>query len=561
MLLNQCKATILAMKEIRKVNPAARLVQTEDLGKTYATPSLLYQADFENQRRWFSLDLLCGKITRDTSAYGYFRRLGITEQELDFFIQHPLPPDIMGFNYYVTSERFLDERIENYPPSLVGGNGKHRYVDTEAARVELEEKHGPGVLIAEAWERYGIPLALTEVHIGCTREEQMRWLNDIWGIACSLIQDGVDLRAFTPWSLLGSYDWNSLLTREQLHYEPGVFDISNGALRETALGGVIRGFSSGETVHPLLHLPGWWKRDIRLGCMKDATEAICMPDGDTPRPLIVIGRSGTLANAFVTICKLRAIPVVALSREDIDILDIRSIVRVFKALDPWAVVNCAGFVDVDRAEKEAELCMAINALAPVNISRVCKERAIPFMTFSTDLVFNGEKGTPYTEEDRVEPLNIYGESKAYAEEYVLKEYADSLIIRSSAFFGPWDKYNFVYSVLKAMEQKRSIVLAEDVIVSPTYLPDLVNTSLDLLIDNAKGIWHLTNDGSTSWAEFGEVIVDHLKGENRMVIRKKRNDMSWTAVRPPFSVLKSEKGPRLPSLDNALQRYFKEAQAV
>jgi dTDP-4-dehydrorhamnose reductase len=119
-LLNECRATVLAMNAIRKVNPQARLVQTDDLGKTSSTEALVYQADFENERRWLAFDLLCGRVTREHSMWGYLRWVGIASAELEWFLRHPCPPDIIGINHYLNSERFLDERLERYPQTHTG---------------------------------------------------------------------------------------------------------------------------------------------------------------------------------------------------------------------------------------------------------------------------------------------------------------------------------------------------------------------------------------------------------------------------------------------------------
>jgi dTDP-4-dehydrorhamnose reductase len=165
MLINQVKATVLAMQEIRKINPSAKLVQTEDLAKTYSVPSLQYQADFENDRRWISFDLLCGKVNRQHPLWDFFIRAGISEDSLKFFTGNPCPPDILGLNYYVTSERFLDDDLDRYPPHMHGGNWIDRYVDVEAVRVNHGQPSGLRLLINEAQERYGLPMAITECHL------------------------------------------------------------------------------------------------------------------------------------------------------------------------------------------------------------------------------------------------------------------------------------------------------------------------------------------------------------------------------------------------------------
>jgi dTDP-4-dehydrorhamnose reductase len=100
-------------------------------------------------------------------------------------------------------------------------------------------------------------------------------------------------------------------------------------------------------------------------------------------------------------------------------------------------------------------------------------------------------------------------------------------------------------------------VAEDVFISPTYLPDLVNASLDLLIDREKGIWHLTNKGETTWADLAFRVADKKQLDDGLINRKPMEMMNWRAPRPRFSVLKSEKGILLPSLDNALNRFFEE----
>ena len=263
-LLNECRGTVLAMREIRKVNPAVRLVQTEDLGKTHSTRLLAYQARFENDRRWLSFDLLCGCVDRGHPLWWYLRWAGADEAQLNSFQDHPCPPDILGINHYVSSERFLDERIEYYPPHVVGGNGRHAYADVEAPRVPVRLA-GPRTLLTEAWQRYRLPLVVTEAHMGCTREEQMRWLVQVWRAAQAVREDGIDLRAVTVWALLGSFDWNNMCTRCDGFYEPGVFDARAPRPRPTALARIVADLAAGrDPSHPVLGLPGWWERPMRF---------------------------------------------------------------------------------------------------------------------------------------------------------------------------------------------------------------------------------------------------------------------------------------------------------
>ncbi|MCA1614209.1 MAG: family 1 glycosylhydrolase, partial [Acidobacteria bacterium] len=244
-LVTQCRAVALSMRAVREVNPRARLVQTEDLGKTFSTRTLSYQAEFENERRWLGFDLLGGRVSPGHALRDYLLQSGITEAELEWFTANPCPPDIVGVNHYLTSERYLDERLERYPAHTHGGNGRDRYADVEAVRVLAEGCAGPRALLKEAWERYGLPLAVTEAHLGCTREEQLRWFKEVWDGAQSLRAAGADVRAVTAWALLGSFDWDSLVTRAAGRYEPGVFDLRSPSPRPTALAGLLTGLAGG----------------------------------------------------------------------------------------------------------------------------------------------------------------------------------------------------------------------------------------------------------------------------------------------------------------------------
>lgn len=262
-VLIQCKAIIMAMQAIRTVNPKAILVQTEDIGKTYSSPLLMYQADFENDRRWLTLDLLNGIPVRPRLRQ-YISRSGISSRELDWFLENACGTDIIGVNHYITSERYIDEQYELYPSWCHGGNGVHRYADVEAVRV-CEKFGNIHVLLREVWLRYHKPIAITEAHLGDSVAEQQRWLWERWTAAEECREQGIDIRAVTAWALFGSYDWNSLLTREQNFYEPGVFDVSSGKPVPTELAEMIKELAHTRTCSSQhLSSPGWWKRPERI---------------------------------------------------------------------------------------------------------------------------------------------------------------------------------------------------------------------------------------------------------------------------------------------------------
>lgn len=559
-LFAECKATVLAMQAIRKINPEAKLVQTEDLGKIHSTPALKYQADFENKRRWLSYDLLCGKVNKQHELWQYLVWEGITKEELLFFVNNPCPPDILGVNHYITSERWLDERVENFPPHTHGGNGRHVYADVEAVRAG---KHvGPKVLLKEAWDRYNMPIAVTEVHLHCTREEQMRWLHHVWQAANELLQEGVNIKAITAWALLGSFDWNSLLTIPAGVYEAGVFDVRGSALRSTVLAKMVETYARGDAYnHPVLEEEGWWNKPCAIYYKVDEMP-LCKDIEQDERsftPLLIIGKTGTLGRAFARVCSQRNIPHVLLGRDDITITDPTDVERMLAKYKPWAIVNATGYVRVDDAEHERDNCFLINTTVPQILSAACSRHGIQFITFSSDLVFDGRKNNPYIESDSVAPLNVYGQSKAMAEAKVSTTFRDALIIRTSAFFGPWDRYNFVYHTLNTLKSGQEFIAANDMIISPTYVPDLVNVSLDLLLDGEKGIWNLSNKGSLSWSTLAGEVAERGGYTSAKVKAVTSSEMNFIASRPSYSALATEKGYELPSWDNALNRYFREQE--
>jgi dTDP-4-dehydrorhamnose reductase len=266
-LVNQCRATVLAMRAIREVNSSASLVQTDDLGTIYSTGRLAYQAEFENHRRWLAWDLLCGSVDQRHPLFRYLRGCGIADDELAWFLDNPCPPDIIGIDHYVTSDRFLDESLHRYPRDSWGSNGREAYADVDAVRVLDRPGTSLRHIILDAWQRYRLPLALTEVHIGCTPAEQMRWLDDAWTTSARLAATGVDVRAVTAWCLLGSYDWDSLLTQARGRYEAGAFDVSSGTAQATALAGYIAALTAGEfpvEIARVLSEDGWWRQKERL---------------------------------------------------------------------------------------------------------------------------------------------------------------------------------------------------------------------------------------------------------------------------------------------------------
>ncbi|MHB0998082.1 MAG: family 1 glycosylhydrolase [Armatimonadota bacterium] len=531
-ILNQCRGISMAMSEIRNVNTNARLIQTEDLGKVWSTPHMAYQAKFDNLRRWLSFDILCGKLKPEHPMWQYLDMYGIEPDEIKKFADNPCIPDIVGINHYITSERFLDEHLEHYPEHYHGGNFQEPYVDIEAVRVSCEAPAGPKKLLREAWDRYNLPIAVTECHIGCSREEQMRWFWEVWNTARSLRMNDIDIRAVTAWSLLGAYDWNSTLTRCDCNYESGVYDAGcSKSPKPTVLAKMIRSLAKKSTYdHSLLDVPGWWHRPERLHYFPAETQPESSDPSDLAlqerltRPVLITGATGTLGSAFARICDNRAIPYDLLTRQDMDITDIESVEKALELYKPWAVINTAGYARVDDAENEPDICRMINAKGPENLAKLCARENISLVTISSDLVFNGKSNQPYIESDRPQPLNVYGMSKLEGEQLVLNTFSSALIIRTSAFFGPWDEYNFITNTLTNLSKGMQVYPAMDSTVSPTYLPDLVNTILDLMIDEENGIWHVANNGAVTWHDLAIEAARRADLNTRLIQPRRTCDL-------------------------------------
>ena len=271
------------------------------------------------------------------------------------------------------------------------------------------------------------------------------------------------------------------------------------------------------------------------------------------RPLLIAGAQGTLGRAFGRVCEVRGLAAVALPRAGLDIADPESVAQALARHRPWAVVNDAGYVRVDAAENDAARCFRENATGPAVLAAACAAQGLPLLTFSSDLVFDGAQEAPYTESARPNPLSVYGRSKLAGEQQVLAAHPAALVVRTSAFFSPWDEYNFVHFALQAARAGQPFEAADDVRMAPSYVPDLVNTALDLLLDEAAGIWHLACPDSCTWAELARAAARRAGLSDDFVVPRRMADFGLPAARPRQSVLASEKGMVQPSLYDALGR--------
>jgi dTDP-4-dehydrorhamnose reductase len=264
-----------------------------------------------------------------------------------------------------------------------------------------------------------------------------------------------------------------------------------------------------------------------------------------------------LGQAFARICAHRGLNHVITSRAELDITNELSIAAALQRYKPWAVINTAGFVRTWEADDKFDECLAINATGPELLGRACNAAGIPFVTFSSDLVFDGKLGRPYLEPDATAPTCAYGRSKAEAEARLLAIDGDALIIRTSAFFGPWDRSNFLFDTIEKLKRGEEVVASAHTIVTPTYVPDLVHATLDLLLDDESGIWHLTNQGAVSWHELAREAAAGAK-LGRDAIRRVRAADNAEGVDTSLS---SRRGLLLRPLDQALSDFVTHSETL
>ncbi|WBQ19396.1 MULTISPECIES: SDR family oxidoreductase [Sphingobium] len=567
-LLNQVDGTRLAMRQIRAINPQAQLIQTDDLGRTYATAAMREQAAFDNQRRWMGWDLLLGRVNEDHPLHDRLAAMGLRGR-LEAIADDPCPPDIIGINHYLTSDRFLDHRVRRYPAELRGGNDQRAFVDTEAVRVLEPGAGGFGGALREAWERYGLPLAVTEAHNGCTREEQMRWTKAAWDDAQALRAQGIDIRAITSWALFGSQGWNTLLTARGA-YEPGAYDGRADIPRPTAICSLLRSLATaGPPDHVVLQGEGWWRREARLTQGRIFRPASAR-EHDLTRslrsvsalpPVLIVGATGTLGQAMGRACAERNIFHAMSGRSDLNLLDMGSIIGALEHYRPWLVINAAGWVRVDEAEDDAQTCLAVNADGAARLARACADRDVATVTFSTDLLFDGLLGRALTEDDVAAPLNVYGRSKALAEAAIRTLPGSHLVVRTAAFFSPFDSQNFAVHVVDTLSRGRRFAAVRDHVVSPTYVPSLCDAVLDLAIDGARGVRHVTHGEGLSWADFARRIARATGLDPALIDDVTGAAAGWRAKRPTNVALHSNGGKLLPSLDEAIDMFARSLRTA
>lgn len=245
-------------------------------------------------------------------------------------------------------------------------------------------------------------------------------------------------------------------------------------------------------------------------------------------------------------------------RDEADLSNEEEVRAAARGIQFDAVVHAAAFTQVDRCETEYELALRGNRDAVRHVAALARDRNAAFVTISTDYVFDGTKGAPYTEEDPPLPVNAYGRSKLEGERAALASGAAALVVRTSWLFGPGGK-NFVDTIAGKLERGEALEVVNDQRGSPTYTRDLAHGISRLLGRGATGIVHATNAGDTTWYDFAVAIAHDLRSATPVApVTSER--FRRPAARPAYSVLANGRyenlvGERLPRWEEALHHYL------
>jgi dTDP-4-dehydrorhamnose reductase len=264
----------------------------------------------------------------------------------------------------------------------------------------------------------------------------------------------------------------------------------------------------------------------------------------------LIGNKGMLGNDVEKLLKERGFTYWA-SDKEVDITDYKALEKFGKDKKIKWIINCSGYTKVDKAEEEIDETFKINKDGVRNIALFSAKKQIRLIHISTDYVFDGRQersSVAYREDDKTNPINIYGKSKLAGEEEIKKILGEYFIIRTAWLYGLQGN-NFVYTMLRLFKEKEVVKVAEDQWGSPTYTVDLAGAILKIIEDDAVsyGIYHFSNEGITSWYKFARTIYDKAKrlglieGNKKVVIDPiKTEDYPTAARRPRYSVLSKEK---------------------
>jgi dTDP-4-dehydrorhamnose reductase len=277
-----------------------------------------------------------------------------------------------------------------------------------------------------------------------------------------------------------------------------------------------------------------------------------MSDG---RKILVSGSNGQLGSELQEIARqFKAFQFVFFSRSELSITDSAAMEKMFILHHPSYFINCAAYTAVDKAEKEKEIAEEINGHAVGAIATLCNQYDCRLIHISTDYVFNGKASTPLKEDDPVDPVNAYGDSKLMGERLAM-QHTDAVIIRTSWVYSKYGN-NFVKTMKRLMGEKESISVVNDQVGSPTYAADLAAAIMEIITSGKwePGIYNYSNSGVISWFDFANEIKKQLHSKCE-VYPIPTSQFPTPAKRPAYSVLDKEK---IQSVYNIKAREWKES---
>lgn len=255
----------------------------------------------------------------------------------------------------------------------------------------------------------------------------------------------------------------------------------------------------------------------------------------------LIGSTGMLGIDVNIVLKGAGFQIKNYNSINLDITDAKMTMSALSRFTPDYIINCAAYTNVDLAEKEEEKADAVNHLGAKNLAETALALNARMIHLSTDYVFDGTKGTPYLEDDEVNPINVYGISKLNGENAVKNSGASHIILRTSWLYGKNGK-NFVNTMLKLADRQKTIEVVNDQQGSPTYTKDVAYAIYKIITkDNLKnGVYHLTDSGSASWYEFALEIMNVFKRTKCEILPVSADKVNRPAKRPACGMLDNSK---------------------
>jgi dTDP-4-dehydrorhamnose reductase len=278
---------------------------------------------------------------------------------------------------------------------------------------------------------------------------------------------------------------------------------------------------------------------------------------------IVFGASGQLGAEIGRVMEARGYETRRLDRKEVDISDARQVDEAIGLFDPSLVFNCAAYNQVDLAESEPQAAFAANAIGVRNLALACRQADATLVHYSTDYVFDGTLGRPYVETDATHPLGVYAVSKLTGELFVQAYLDRALIIRTSGVFGPAgvrsNRGNFVELMLRLANAGQPIKVVEDHIASPTYAPFLAEKSVELVLAETTGVFHIGGGAPISWFDYARMIFE-IAGLHPVLTATNAWEYRTPARRPRFSALANARMeasgiPPIRPLREALELYM------